>query len=179
MTPDHLKCGFPLKTRPCGRSAWWPGGRCPRHGYGASSFEEWIRGLERRENVSPVYWNIFCRNGEVTPIEIYWKIYGWHNDKYEIFDSGVIDKNKLPILSDMFQEEGIFEKDEIDLVDSVIEEYNRHIRQKSGELESSRKLARELRKLGYQASSSHDGVEISNSSIKEILSQLGVVITND
>lgn len=35
-------CGEQLKTTTCKRFALWPGGRCPRHGYGAATIDAWI-----------------------------------------------------------------------------------------------------------------------------------------
>ncbi|MCK9513056.1 MAG: hypothetical protein M0R28_17770 [Pigmentiphaga sp.] len=112
-TPKRLRCGEPLKTKTCSRSAWWPGGRCPQHGYGASTFSDWVRGLDRRE-AGPGTVELFVRfvdrhwgDGDHCGPAITWDVSSLSGLRWVRHVGGVITPAELMVAADQLSEEGV------------------------------------------------------------------------
>lgn len=161
VTPKRLRCGEQLKTTTCSRSAWWPGGKCPQHGYGATTFEEWARGLAAREEGprdvalsvrAGERWD-YAEEGEAIVSEhfIVWSVGGWSGRTWKYYARGSLTADETAVLADKLAAEGALDDDQMGMVWSAIADVLRKHMRERGDVARADAAAQALRNVGLTA----------------------------
>jgi len=173
-----LRCGVMLKVRSCKRAALWPGGHCPRCGYGATTFEDWARGIARADPEHKLALHVRAwETYETGDIEIHWEA-GMRRRKrlpsrfpFEriLCARGIVGAEDLTVLGDQLWSEGILNDEQMAEINTAIAKVLRQRAQRRGDTKRADDAAAGLRRLGFIAMASDDYVYLPVADAERLL----------
>jgi hypothetical protein len=167
--PEDLRCGVMLKVRACKRAALWPGGHCPRCGYGAETFEDWARGIALADPEHQLILHVRASrawSGETDDIRLCWEA-SMRRRKRRTSRSpferiacarGVVVAEELAVIGDQLWGEGILNDEQLAEIGTAIAKVLRQRVQRRGDTKRADVAAAGLRRLGLTAMASDDYV---------------------
>lgn len=175
-TPNRLRCGEQLKTTTCSRSAWWPGGKCPQHGYGATTFEEWARGMAAAE-AAPDGAKLFVSTSHDADngVSIIWHVAGWVSRKWKQYAHGTLTIEEASTVGDQLAAEGVLDEHEHAMVGNAIAIVLREQLRLRGDTARADAVALALRKLGLTASAVDNYVVLPLADAEALVAQFKIL----